>query len=129
MRPKRRKVQSKSASLQSSIVRRTENGSVIGSNNDETDESETLNEEEEESINNNDTVDASINNEGDDNNMDIDSDDGSNMEHRTHSSSSSESTNFNILPTSIEAATTIPSYNNTIYRQCKTNTIIISTNE
>ena len=86
-------------------------------NNNETDESETLNAEEEASINNNDTVDASINNEEDDNNMDIaDSDDGTNMEediHRTHSSSSSESTKntakLHIFPNSIEAATTVPS--------------------
>ena len=78
----------------------------------ETDEVETLNAEEEASINNNDTVAASINNEEDDNNMDIaDCDDGSNMKqliHRTHSTSSSESTSSHILPNYIEAATTVP---------------------
>jgi hypothetical protein len=37
MRPKKRKVQSKSASFQSSIVRRTENDTEEDTNDDETD--------------------------------------------------------------------------------------------
>ena len=111
MRLKKRFKHSKKAGKQSSVVRWGENDTKEDTNNDETDEIETLNAEEEASINNNDTVDASINNEEDDNNMDIaDSDDGSNMEepiYRKHSSSSSESNtntaNSHILPNSIEA--------------------------
>jgi hypothetical protein len=89
MPPKRRIKQTKSAGKQSSIARWGENGT----NDDETDDNESLNQDEEASINNNDTADASINNEEDDNNMDIaDSDDGSYLKEHiqcTQSTSSS----------------------------------------
>ena len=94
MPPKKRIKQSKNARKQSIIVRWDTNGTEEDTNNDETDEVETLNQEEEASINNNDAVAASINNEEDDNNMDIaDSDDGSYLEHDikcTHPTSSSK---------------------------------------
>jgi len=98
MRLKKRIKQSKSARKQSSVVQWGENDT----NDDETDDNESLNQEEEASINNNDTADASINNEEDDNNMDIaDSDDGSYLEQDikcTQSSSSTESVTSNSRP-------------------------------